>query len=165
MKIRDKTGREILKFDLPRIELSAHGRDEPIELEVLSLNDVEAMRERLALEPAEFTIRTLEHQARLKPGDQSIRGLPGPTVLRFARAWAVHPSSLDASASSIASYRDFRSAAVPCSLGARDVRAWASAKIAKKPSAATTTSRGIKGVTAASPETWPPQKAGQTKAH
>jgi hypothetical protein len=110
VRVRDSEARRILSIPLPRVEVTAAGIS-PLAIEVLSLSDVDAMRKRLELDPPEFAVATLEHQARLQPGDRTIRDLPAPTVLRFARTWAAHQSALAATSGRIASYRDFHSAA------------------------------------------------------
>lgn len=121
MKVRDQSGRLIDKMKLAVVSVPLIG-DDTIDLEVLSMADVDAMRGRLDLGYREFVVATLEYQGRLEPGDSRIRGLPGSTILRVARTWAKHPSALGASGA-VESYEAFyRTAATRVADWDREVR-------------------------------------------
>lgn len=104
------TRKRILKLELTRIEVEVKGRPS-LQLDVLSIKDVDDLRVKLDLRSVEFAVQVLVHQSRGEVDTTALRRLPRPTLLRIARTWACHPGTLAAESSKIRKFVDFRTLA------------------------------------------------------
>jgi hypothetical protein len=95
-------------FLIPAVRVKLHG-DESVSLRMLSVSDLDFLKSTLDLPPIELVLRTLAHQAEdLPDAFVALGDLPRPTLLRLARTWASHPSTLGAGPSRVHSFDDFK---------------------------------------------------------